>query len=183
MKLSDKLTFLRIILAIPFVLFLLRESLIFKIISLVIFIIAVMTDYLDGKVARKRGEVSDLGKFLDPLADKIFIMSSLIIFVQLEKIRVPAWPVILIVAREFVVNGLRTFGATKGEVIAATMAGKIKTISQIIGVFLIILILIIERFESFAFYIVIIVCAITLYSGVRYMYNNRKLFKYQEGKT
>ncbi len=98
-----------------------------------IFLIGAITDIIDGKIARKRKMITDLGKFLDPLADKILVLSALVILVGLEK--VPAWIPIIVLTREFAVSGYRLIASTKdGQVIAASIWGKIKTITQMIAI-------------------------------------------------
>ena len=100
----------------------------------VIFIIASLTDAADGYIARKRGIVTNLGKFIDPLAVKIMVVAVLVALVDLH--RVPAWMVVVIISREFIVTGLRMIAASEGVVIAASKGGKLKTVSQIIGIIL-----------------------------------------------
>lgn len=102
----------------------------------VVFIIASLTDAADGYIARKRGLVTNLGKFIDPLADKIMVVAALVALVELQ--RIPAWMVVVIVTREFIVTGLRMIAASEGVVIAASPGGKLKTVCQIIGVVLLI---------------------------------------------
>lgn len=98
-----------------------------------IFLIGAITDIIDGKIARKRKMITDLGKFLDPLADKILVLSALVILVDLGK--VPAWIPIIVLTREFAVSGYRLIASTKdGQVIAASIWGKIKTITQMIAI-------------------------------------------------
>lgn len=102
----------------------------------IVFIIASLTDAADGYIARKRGIVTNLGKFIDPLADKILVVAALISLVELQ--RLPAWMVVIIVSREFIVSGVRMVAASDGVVIAASKGGKIKTVSQIIAICLMI---------------------------------------------
>lgn len=101
-----------------------------------VFIIASLTDAADGYIARKKGIVTNLGKFIDPLADKIMVVAALIALVELQ--RVPAWMVVVIISREFIVTGIRMVAAAEGIVIAASAGGKLKTVSQIIGIILLI---------------------------------------------
>ena len=101
------------------------------IVAAVIFIIASFTDMFDGKIARKYNLITDLGKFLDSLADKILVISIMLAFIGLG--RVSAWAVMIIILREFAVSGLRMIAAAKGEVIAAKMIGKVKTVTQMIA--------------------------------------------------
>ncbi len=102
------------------------------VLAALLFIVISCTDWIDGYLARSRGEVTDLGKFLDPLADKILVSAALIALVELQTI--PAWPVLIILTREFIVSGLRMIAASKGFVIAASWYGKAKTVFQIIAV-------------------------------------------------
>ena len=102
-----------------------------------VFILAALTDTADGYIARKKGIVTNLGKFIDPLADKILVVAALISLVQLQ--RLPAWIVVVIISRDFVVTGLRMVASAEGIVIAASKWGKVKTVSQIVAISLMIL--------------------------------------------
>ena len=137
MNLPNKLTLLRICLIPVFVILMLSQVSNFFLISCIIFIIASITDFLDGKIARKYNLVTDFGKFMDPLADKLLVTAALISLVELQL--VPAWAAIVIIAREFAVSGLRTIAASEGLVIAASWWGKIKTVIQIIAIVLLLL--------------------------------------------
>jgi CDP-diacylglycerol--glycerol-3-phosphate 3-phosphatidyltransferase len=112
-------------------------------VALVIFLVAASTDWLDGFLARRRGEITTLGKLLDPLADKLLTVSAFISLVELQV--APAWMVVLIVGREFAVSGLRSIAVTQGVVIAASVWGKFKTGSQIVAISLLILTNTLER--------------------------------------
>ena len=121
----------RVILIPFFVVFLLVDiTSVDKWIALAIFIVASLTDLLDGKIARKYNLVTNFGKFMDPLADKLLVCSALICLVALE--RIPAWMVIVIIAREFIISGFRLVASDNGVVIAASYWGKFKTTFQII---------------------------------------------------
>lgn len=137
MNLPNKLTMFRVILIPFFVVFLLIDiTSVDKWIALGIFIIASLTDLLDGKIARKYNLVTNFGKFMDPLADKLLVCSALICLVALEKI--PAWMVIVIIAREFIISGFRLVASDNGVVIAASYWGKFKTTFQMVMICLMI---------------------------------------------
>ena len=133
MNLPNKLTVLRVLLVPIFIFFLLSDYIYNNLIyALGVFILASITDMLDGKIARKIGLVTDFGKFLDPLADKILVLSALVCFVEMGLIG--SVPVVIILAREFVVTSVRLVASNKGKVIAANIFGKLKTFVQIISI-------------------------------------------------
>ena len=129
MNLPNKLTIARMLVVPIFVVVLMFEH---YVISAIIFILASLTDMFDGMIARKYNMETNFGKIMDPLADKILVVAALVCLVQLGD--VPAWMVIVILAREFTVTGLRTAAAAQGIVIAAGTTGKIKTILQMIAI-------------------------------------------------
>lgn len=138
MNLPNKLTVFRIILVPFFVAALLLPSLPYHyLIALLLFAVASYTDHLDGKIARSQGLITDFGKFLDPLADKILVISALVCFVQLQLVNV--WLVLIVIAREFMVTSIRLVAVDSGKVIAANQWGKAKTVSQIVAVLLVML--------------------------------------------
>ena len=137
MNLPNKLTVLRMIMVPFFVLALLWPFPHHYLVALALFGIASYTDHLDGKLARKYHQITDFGKFMDPLADKILVISALVCFVSLGLCDV--WLVLLIIAREFMVTSIRLVAAGKGIVIAANNWGKIKTVSQIVAICVILL--------------------------------------------
>lgn len=139
MNLPNKLTVLRICMIPFFVAALLYENgadQMMRMIANVIFITASLTDLLDGKIARKYGLVTNFGKFMDPLADKLLVCSALICLIQLGQL--PAWVVIVIISREFIISGFRLVAADNGIVIAASYWGKFKTVFQMTAVVLLI---------------------------------------------
>ena len=146
----------------------------------VIFIIASTTDWIDGYIARKYNLVTNLGRFLDPLADKLLVSAALIALVQLQY--VPAWMVIVIISREFAVTGLRLVAAGEGVVLAASQLGKIKTTAQIIAIAAFLLHNI--PFEALHFPLAQIAIWVavffTILSGVDYFYKNRHVFKHSK---
>jgi len=132
MNLANKLTLSRIFLVPVFMFFLLIRIPLGEYIAAVIFIIAASTDGLDGYIARKKKQVTNLGKLMDPLADKLLISAALISLVDLKQIS--AWVAVIIIGREFFVTGLRAVAASEGVVIAASKLGKLKTISQVVAI-------------------------------------------------
>ena len=140
MNLPNKLTIFRVILIVPFIVLLLggnagwfgENTLISGWIALAIFIAASLTDLLDGKIARKYNLVTNFGKFMDPLADKLLVSSAMICLVEMG--RIPAWVVIVIISREFIISGFRLIASDNGVVIAASYWGKFKTVFQMVMV-------------------------------------------------
>jgi len=179
MNLPNKLTVLRVIMVPFFVFFMLTGvgGAANKWIALIIFCVASLTDMLDGKIARARNLVTNFGKFMDPLADKLLVCSAMICMIPLGKLQ--AWFVIVIIAREFIISGFRLIAAENGVVIAANYWGKFKTVSQMIMIILLILNLggiwsVIE--EIFVWLSV----ALTVISLLTYILQNRKVLSMQE---
>ena len=173
MNLPNKLTILRAIMIPFFLVFLYMSPGWSKWVALVIFIAASLTDMLDGKIARKYNLVTNFGKFMDPLADKLLVCSALIALSDLN--RIPAWIVIVIIASDFIISGFRLIAAEKGIVIAAGWWGKIKTTVQMIMVgFLIADLKVFYIFDQVLIYLAL---ALTLISLGDYLYHNREVLK------
>ncbi len=174
MNLPNKLTIFRVILIPFFILFLLVPiTSVDKWIALAIFIVASLTDLLDGKIARKYNLVTNFGKFMDPLADKLLVCSALICLIELNKI--PSWMVIIIIAREFIISGFRLVAADNGVVIAASYWGKFKTTFQMIAVCLLIADL--EMLHVFTQIILWIAVILTVVSLIDYLIKNKNVMK------
>ena len=138
MNLANKLTLIRIFLVPVFLLFIATKGIPYgRFIATFIFILASLTDKLDGYIARSRNQITNFGKFMDPLADKLLVTAALVSLVELHV--VPGWAAVVIIAREFAVSGLRSIAAAQGKVIAASWWGKIKTVIQIIAIILLLL--------------------------------------------
>ena len=172
MTTASKITLVRVALIPFFMLFLLLSIAnpaldYMRYIAVAIFVIASVSDFLDGYIARHYNQVSDFGKFLDPLADKLLVTAALIIMVEWG--RMPAWAVIIIVAREFAVTGLRLVAANGGRVIAAGWSGKIKTFSTMIGL---ILMMLVTGVAVLDWVVTILVVLATVYSGIEYFQKN-----------
>jgi CDP-diacylglycerol--glycerol-3-phosphate 3-phosphatidyltransferase len=138
MNLANKLTLIRIFLVPIFLVFIAVKGIPYgSFIATFIFVLASLTDKLDGYIARSRNQITNFGKFMDPLADKLLVTAALISLVELHV--VPSWAAVVIIAREFAVSGLRSIAAAQGRVIAASWWGKIKTVIQIIAIILLLL--------------------------------------------
>ena len=192
MNLANKLTMLRIFLVPIFLIFIAMKGIPYgTIIATLIFIIASLTDQLDGYIARSRNQVTTFGKFMDPLADKLLVTSALISLVELGLI--PSYAAIIIIAREFAVSGLRTIAASEGKIIAASWWGKIKTVIQIIAIVLLLIKVNIETspylaslinnnsvmnkfFEVAPNVFLYLAVIITIISGIDYFIKNKKVF-------
>ncbi|MBQ2099960.1 MAG: CDP-diacylglycerol--glycerol-3-phosphate 3-phosphatidyltransferase [Lachnospiraceae bacterium] len=196
MNLPNKLTIFRVILILPFVVLLLgsaqgwgwfqgifgEEPYVPEWIALAIFIIACLTDTLDGKIARKYNLVTNFGKFMDPLADKLLVCAAMIVLVEMG--RIPSWIVVLIISREFIISGFRLIASDKGVVIAASYWGKFKTTFQMImiGMMLVEDIPVFANlgnnvFDILTTIIMIIALALTLISLVDYVWKNKDVMK------
>ena len=138
--------------------------------ALGIFIIASLTDYVDGNIARKYNQVSDFGKFLDPLADKLLVISAMCIFCQWNLM--PAWALMIVLTREFAVTGLRLIAVAKGRVIAAGWSGKVKTFATMVALCIWIVIWDLSLISWAKWIFIAVIVATTLYSGVEYFIKN-----------
>ncbi|MBE6081697.1 MAG: CDP-diacylglycerol--glycerol-3-phosphate 3-phosphatidyltransferase [Tissierellaceae bacterium] len=177
MNLPNKLTIFRICL-VPFFVFFLFSNLKYgQYIAVSIFILASLTDTLDGHIARSRNLITTFGKFMDPLADKILVSAAFISLVELGK--VPSWIVIIVISRELAITGFRTVAVSEGVTIAADKWGKMKTVTQLIAIIALLLnnypfSLINFPFDKIMLYISVV---FTIISGVNYIYVNRKVLK------
>lgn len=201
LNLPNKLTLSRIAAAPVLMVCLLSETLIGQYLSLFIFIAASITDYWDGRLARERHLVTNFGKIMDPLADKLLVTTAFVSFVQMNY--APAWMVILIIGREFAITGLRVLAAVQGKVIAASAAGKHKTISQIVTIIVILTVnVVVVSLKAWVppwqetlyhlgafgevlllvadhapYWLMFIVALLSLYSGLEYLVKNKELFQ------
>ena len=174
MNLPNKLTLLRVVLIPVFVVLLLLEggqNDTLRIAALVVFCIASFTDFLDGQIARRHHLVTNFGKFMDPLADKLLVCSALICMIELGQL--PSWYVITVIAREFIISGFRLVAADNGIVIAASWWGKFKTTFQMLTVIL--LILNIPALHTVTMIIAGIAFVLTLVSLLDYIAKNYKV--------
>lgn len=187
MNLPNRLTLLRIALSFVLIAFLLTPGFAAKLAAALVFALASLTDLWDGRLARRRGLVSDFGILMDPIADKILVLSAFVAFVQLQV--VPAWMVVLIATREFLVTGLRIFALGRGQVLPAEAAGKHKTVSQMVAISVILLFLVFRSASGAAGgdpswvragqvgigMLMLLTVALTLTSGISFLWKHRKL--------
>ena len=176
MNLPNKLTLFRIFLIPVFILVMILNIPNQFLIACIIFIIASITDAMDGHIARKYNLVTDFGKFMDPLADKLLVISALTCMIEAGL--VPSWMVIIIVSRELTVSILRAIAAADGKVIAASSGGKLKTITQMIAIVILLLgrHLLNKYFLLAGDIFILVATLLTLYSGGEYLYKNKELF-------
>ena len=202
MNLANKLTMLRVLLIPIFIILMIINSFWANVLALLVFIGASITDYFDGKIARQQNIITTFGIFLDPLADKLLVTSAFISFIGIYTLNVPAWMVICIIAREFIITGLRSIAASKNVIIPASMAGKVKTTSQMIAIITILVILVVDAALTKFFFVtpydllemdgwqqifgivlvhapywlVLLATIFTLYSGIDYLIAHKKIF-------
>ncbi|MFH1678175.1 MAG: CDP-diacylglycerol--glycerol-3-phosphate 3-phosphatidyltransferase [Candidatus Omnitrophota bacterium] len=188
MNIANRLTMLRIVLTFIFMFFLFCKGIFAKSAAFLVFSIAAFSDFLDGRIAKKRNIISDFGKFMDPVADKILVLAAFAAFVQMHLIE--AWMLVIIIARELLITSLRLFALNKGKVLAATKSGKHKTALQMVAIFWILGFILLketmlrfftwnpawEVFFRHGIYILMwVVVCLTLYSGISYLWENRKV--------
>ena len=180
MNLPNKLTMFRVILIPFFVFFLLAPY--FEgygnYVAVAIFIVASLTDLLDGKIARKYNLVTNFGKFMDPLADKLLVCSAMICLIELALL--PAWIVIIIIAREFIISGFRLIASDNGVVIAASYWGKFKTTFQMLMVIVLLLNFDIPAFKILGTVLIWIATILTVVSLIDYIIKNKDVLKEQK---
>ncbi|MBU1087445.1 MAG: CDP-diacylglycerol--glycerol-3-phosphate 3-phosphatidyltransferase [Candidatus Omnitrophica bacterium] len=191
MNLPNKLTVTRIILSFIFIIFIFSQGFLAKTLAFAVFLIASLTDFFDGYIARKYNLITDLGKLLDPIADKILVLAAFSAFVYMRII--PVWMLVIIIFRELLITGIRLVLARKGKVIAASIWGKYKTVGQMIAIFIILSFIVIKEagtnkydFWSQAWqissiniinFVMYITIGLTLVSGISYFLKNKNEFK------
>ena len=188
MNIANRLTVLRIVFTFVFMFFLFMHGLWAKVLSLVIFILAALSDFLDGRIAQKRNMVTDFGKLMDPIADKILVLAAFAAFVQMQLI--DAWMFVIIIAREILITSLRLFALNKGKVLSAARAGKHKTVSQMAVILLILIFVVLKEvmlayftwnpswenfFRQGIYILMLLTVGLTLYSGLNYLWENRRI--------
>ena len=179
MNLANKLTMIRIFLVPVFLVFIaVRDIPYGSIVATAVFIIASITDQLDGHIARSRNQITNFGKFMDPLADKLLVCSAMICMIETKKLA--AWFVIVIIAREFIISGFRLVAADNGIVIAASYWGKFKTVFQMLMVIVLILNIPNSFFAVLGTVLTYIALALTVVSLIDYIAKNKNVLKEQK---
>ncbi|OGX15388.1 MAG: CDP-diacylglycerol--glycerol-3-phosphate 3-phosphatidyltransferase [Omnitrophica WOR_2 bacterium RBG_13_41_10] len=188
MNIANRLTVLRIILTFVFMFFLFCHGLWAKALSFLIFIFAALSDFFDGRIAHKKNIVTDFGKLMDPIADKILVLAAFAAFVQMQLI--DAWMFVIVIAREILITSLRLFALNKGKVLSASRVGKHKTLSQMAVIFTILSFIVMKEtmltfftwnpaweglFRQGIYLLMLITVGLTLYSGLAYLWGNRKI--------
>ena len=188
MNLANRLTMLRILLTFVFMVVLSWQGLWAKIAALIIFTLAALSDLFDGMIAHRRNMVTDFGRLMDPIADKILVLAAFAAFLQLQLIE--AWMFVIIVSREILITSLRLFALNKGKVLSAARAGKHKTVSQMAVIFYILGFIVVKEsvmtfstwnpfwedfFRKSINIMMLLTVGLTLYSGLSYLWENRKI--------
>lgn len=186
-NIANSVTIFRIALVPLFLFFIFQKDILSIILAFVIFIIASLTDLYDGYLARNRKEITNFGIIMDPIADKLIVLSALISFVQLDIIS--SWIVIVIVAREFLITVLRTMALAKNKVLGSIKSGKYKTVSQMIAIIIILAIMVFVRIFGerimgikevlmmLPYFFVFIAMVISVISGIEFIFENKKIFR------
>ena len=178
MNTANKLTMLRVVL-IPVYLILWHIDAAWSIYAaLAVFVAASLTDLLDGYIARHYNQVTDFGKFMDPLADKVLVLTAMACFCSVG--RFPDWALVIVIAREFAVSGLRLVAVDNGRVIAAGWSGKVKTASTMVCLCLMHLTVLPIPMEILDWVCVLVIAATTLYSGIEYFVLNRDVLNWKK---
>ena len=175
MNTANKLTLLRVILIPVFLGILYLDFQGSNYAALAVFVVASLTDLLDGHIARSRNLVTDFGKFMDPLADKVLVLAAMLWFVECGKM--PAWAVAIVIFREFAVSGMRLVAVEGGRVIAAGWSGKVKTASTMVCLILMFLPFLPGWVELACVWVIVVT---TLYSGAEYFIQNRDVFDWSQ---
>lgn len=188
MNLANRLTMLRILLTFLFMIVFSLQGLWFKVAALIIFSAAALSDFLDGMIAKKRNMVTDFGRLMDPIADKILVLAAFAAFLEMQLFE--AWMFVIIVSREILITSLRLFALNKGKILSAVRAGKHKTVSQMAVIFYILIFVVVkESVKSYSVWnpvweeffrksiniLMLITVGLTLYSGLSYLWENRKI--------
>jgi len=186
MTLANKLTLTRLALALVTFACLWRQEPAHYVAATILYILATITDWVDGYVARRTNSVSAFGKVADPIADKVLVIGAMIAFVRIPMLSVPSWAVFLIIVRELVIGGLRALAGVQGIVLAADLGGKWKMAIQSISVMIILLLLVVESYRpgglpgwvwSVPHHLIVLSMVVSVLSGLQYLYSSRAMLR------
>ncbi len=196
MNLPNKITIGRIILTFVFMVFLFSEGLLFKALALATFALSAFSDYLDGFIAKKYNMISDFGRIMDPIADKILVFAAFLAFIEMEL--VPAWMVVIMILRELMITALRMTALLKKSVLSAGKGGKHKTVSQMLSIFVILVFIVIKEagvevfgfwgpsfeywYKQTIFILMTLTVILTIGSGISYIAGNRRYLGVENGQ-
>ena len=174
MNTANKLTLTRVVMIPLFLVILYWDFPFHQYVALAVFVLASVTDFVDGYIARHYDQVTDFGKFMDPLADKVLVMAAMLWFVEAG--RFPAWALLIVIVREFAVTALRLVAVEGGRVIAAAWSGKVKTASTMVGI----CVMFLFPHQVVAIVVVAVIVLTTVYSGVEYFVKNKDVMDWKD---
>ena len=174
MNTANKLTLTRVVMIPLFLVILYWDFPFHQYVALAVFVLASVTDFVDGYIARHYDQVTDFGKFMDPLADKVLVMAAMLWFVEAG--RFPAWALLIVIVREFAVTALRLVAVEGGRVIAAAWSGKVKTASTMVGI----CVMFLFPHQVVDIVVVAVIVLTTVYSGVEYFVKNKDVMDWKE---
>lgn len=175
MNLANKITMVRVVLIPVFLVVLYLDFNYNNLVALAIFIIASISDFLDGQIARRCNMITDFGKFVDPIADKMLVTAAMCMFV--EQGRMAAWMLLIVLVREFAIAAFRQIAATGGKVIAAAWSGKIKTAATMVCIILMLAVTTMPMLDLVCSWVIVVT---TIYSGVEYILKNKEVVNWAD---
>ncbi|MEW5951241.1 MAG: CDP-diacylglycerol--glycerol-3-phosphate 3-phosphatidyltransferase [Elusimicrobia bacterium] len=196
MTIANRITLGRLALSIFLFFLIIQKTFYFEIAAFIILIIATISDYVDGKIAKTTNTVTKFGAIADPFADKVLVMACFLAFASIKSLNIPLWAIFLIIIRELTVSTLRVLAALQNYVLKAEAAGKFKTLTQFISIYLILIILILKsmpspskevkvliyKTASLPYYLSAAAALVTVISGIIYVYNHYKMLKHSWGE-
>lgn len=191
MTVANRITLSRLGLSVIIFFLIAQETLFFNSLALFILIIATVSDYIDGKIAKSTNTVTKFGAIVDPFADKVLVMACFLAFASIKGLNIPHWGIFLIIVRELAVSTIRVLAALQNYVLKAEAAGKFKTLTQFVSIYMILIILVLKslhpapkilleilsKTKNFPYYLTAISAIITIISGIMYVFNHYKMIK------
>lgn len=196
MTIANRITLLRLGLSVILFFLIIQRTFFFEALAFIVLIIATISDYVDGKIAKSTNTTTKFGAIADPFADKVLVMSCFLAFASIKTLNIPLWGIFLIIIRELAVSTLRVLAALQNYVLKAEAAGKFKTLTQFISIYIILGILLLKSIKSPAesvnqvihisaklpYYLTAFSAVITILSGISYVYNHYKMLKTSWGE-